>query len=494
MRPTLRLVPVCLTLFSATAAMADVTSEDVWNDMLRMSEGFGQSVTADLRRDGDTLIAENITFAFDNEEVGSGVETTIARMDFTNLNDGSVRISMPAPLVVTVTPGEDGALVTNTVMHTTVQISGDMIAAGDPDALRYSLDAGSIHMENRPVDGQVDPVGVIFTVDMEDVVSTWTSVQNGEQVSGDYAMTSSAVIYRGESIGDNGFRYDVAGQNYETKGSYAHELGEDDQSFENILATLNAEMFRTVEANTFTLNFDGDRRAKIIGTSGLSRYDASIQDGQIDYSASTVDTVVEVSSPDFPLPDAGGSLARLDMAMSMPVTPAESPAPLDMRIAIEDLSVTDSIWSMFDPSGTLSRDPATVIIDVSAMARIPEGMMTPASPPVLPEMPEISEVTLNDLTVKLAGAMIEGTGSATSQGEINGMPNMVGALDLKLTNVTTLIDQLAGMGLLPMEQAGMAQMMIGMLARPGATPGEMVAHIERTADGQILSNGMPLPF
>ena len=74
------------------------------------------------------------------------------------------------------------------------------------------------------------------------------------------------------------------------------------------------------------------------------------------------------------------------------------------------------------------------------------------------------------------------------------MPPFAGKLSLTLTGVTGLLDKLSSTGIVPPEQAMGAQMMLGMLARPGEGADVLVSEIEMREDGSVLANGAPLPF
>jgi hypothetical protein len=109
---------------------------------------------------------------------------------------------------------------------------------------------------------------------------------------------------------------------------------------------------------------------------------------------------------------------------------------------------------------------------------------------------EIHALTVNALTLAIAGARLTGAGDFTfdnaDMSTFPGMPRPEGALDLQLTGGNTLMDTLVAMGLLPEEQAMGARMMLGLFARPGSGPDSLTSRIEITPDGQLLANGQRL--
>jgi hypothetical protein len=109
---------------------------------------------------------------------------------------------------------------------------------------------------------------------------------------------------------------------------------------------------------------------------------------------------------------------------------------------------------------------------------------------------ELNALTLNSLTVRLAGAELTGEGDFTFDNSdlesFGGMPAPLGAIDLRLVGGNGLLDKLVAMGLLPQDQASGARMMMGLFARPGEGDDTLVSRIEVNEEGQVLANGQRL--
>ena len=54
------------------------------------------------------------------------------------------------------------------------------------------------------------------------------------------------------------------------------------------------------------------------------------------------------------------------------------------------------------------------------------------------------------------------------------------------------MENLVKLGFVPQEQVLGARMMLGLFARPGDEPDELVSEIAITEDGQVLANGQRL--
>jgi hypothetical protein len=111
---------------------------------------------------------------------------------------------------------------------------------------------------------------------------------------------------------------------------------------------------------------------------------------------------------------------------------------------------------------------------------------------------QLEALTVNELRLAVAGALLTGGGAFTFDNAdtttFDGMPAPDGTINLSLKGGNALLDTLVSMGLVPQDQAMMARMMTGMIARPGAEADELVSEITVRPDGTILANGAPLPF
>jgi hypothetical protein len=177
----------------------------------------------------------------------------------------------------------------------------------------------------------------------------------------------------------------------------------------------------------------------------------------------------------------------------MPIVVSDDPQDFAMLLRFDGLTASDTIWSMFDPSRALPRDPATLVVDLSGTGK----WFVDITDPALAEAPmdgvpgEVQSLTVNELRLDMVGAELTGTGDFTVDN--SSMPPVpVGAIDLQLVGGNGLIDRLVSMGALPQEQAMGARMMLGLFARPGTGADTLTSRIEFTPQGGIIANGQPL--
>jgi hypothetical protein len=224
-----------------------------------------------------------------------------------------------------------------------------------------------------------------------------------------------------------------------------------------------------------------------VGGGGMA---AAFSPDGFSYGVSSTDVSMTVTPPGLPIPIAL-SAAELGSEFGMPLAEGEQ-GPFNMGINIQDLAVDDSLWALFDPTGQLPRDPATVQLDMSGEAVVLANLVDPAAmenlngPPFLP-----NTLDLSTLLVSVAGAELRGEG-AVEWASILVNPIPVGEVTLELDGGFALLDKLVALGFVPPGQVAMVRGMAGAVAQPVGDD-QLRSEIEFT-EGGILANGLPLPF
>ena len=81
---------IALLAVSAPAAMADVTPQQVWDDLSAYMQNFGYSVTATQTETGDDLVVSDVTIAMDMPEEEGSFGIQMDEIVLTDRGDGSV--------------------------------------------------------------------------------------------------------------------------------------------------------------------------------------------------------------------------------------------------------------------------------------------------------------------------------------------------------------------------------------------------------------------
>ena len=205
---------------------------------------------------------------------------------------------------------------------------------------------------------------------------------------------------------------------------------------------------------------------------------------------------MSMSAPTIPFPQVNLGYQEASFGFQMPVGVADEPQDFSFLTRIVDLTVSDDIWAMFDPTNQLPRDPATLVIDTKGKAKLLVDIMDPAAVEAAGEAPpaELHALDITALQAKIAGAELTGSGALTFDNSdlvtYGGMPAPTGKIDLKLVGGNTLMDKLVAMGLLPEDQVMGFRMMLSMFAN--ATGEDELTSTLEFKDGGFFANGQQL--
>jgi hypothetical protein len=265
---------------------------------------------------------------------------------------------------------------------------------------------------------------------------------------------------------------------------------------ENLLADgLSVAGGYTVDSSSyvFDINADGDQFSGSF-SSGASNLTSQVSAQSIGYSGRTNDIAATIVSGVAPFPiDIG--MSAYGFNFEMPVGQSETAQPFAFGFDLVDLTVSDLIWSLFDPNNVLPRDPATIQIGLEGLARPLFDMMDPAQEEAImnSDMPfELSELTLTELNISAAGATVTGDGAFTFDNSdmqtFAPLPRPEGEVTVQINGLNGLLDNLVTMGLIPAEEMMAPRMMMGMFARSTGDD-QLETRLEITEDGQVLANG-----
>jgi hypothetical protein len=178
----------------------------------------------------------------------------------------------------------------------------------------------------------------------------------------------------------------------------------------------------------------------------------------------------------------------------MPVSKSDSPQDFSFLTRVVDFTVSEDVWGLFDPAGTLARDPATFILDLKGKGLWKQDIMDPALQMEGAEPPgELHSLDLVQVLGKAAGAEVSAAGGLTFDNTdlttFDGLPRPEGKITVNIRGVTALVDNLIALGLVSEDEAMGFRMGLAMVAKPGPGPDELVSEIE-FRQGELFTNGM----
>ena len=490
---------------AAGPALADVTAQQVWDDWKAQMAVYGETgitVGSESYENGVLTVTDlgfNVV-----EEDGSTATGTLAEIVMTENGDGTVTLTTSEEWPITITApadaeaGTEASEVALAIRHTGLA----MTVSGESGAMTYDLSAGRYAIELDSVTEAGAEVPAEALLAFNDVSGSYTSTVVGEMrdVAYDLAAASMDLLVDATNP-DDGSQFMLSGKvdgvaTQATMTMPTAPATDPEAMMQNGLAFDGGY---TTQGGSYIFEFaeaEGGPTNGTFTTEG-STFDMAASKDAISYASSATGVALEATSAAMPLP-LTLSMAEFGVNLEMPLTKTEAPAPWAMGVNMTGLDLDDQIWSMFDPSGMLPHDPATVVLDLTGTAKLLFDLMDPAQAEAMAAAPmpaQVESVNLNELNIAFGGASVTGSGAVTLDNTdmttLPGMPKPTGAIDLQLTGVNGLMDALVSMGLLPSDQVMGARMMLGMFATATGDD-QMTSRIEFTEDGQILANGQRL--
>ncbi|MFO7759466.1 MAG: DUF2125 domain-containing protein [Roseovarius sp.] len=490
--------------FSGSAVMADLTADQVWQGWTDYLDEAGYRVTSDISRSGDTLTIRGLALEMDLPDEDGGMSVRVGEIQLLEDDDGSVSVILPDTLPIAIAAIDDeGQQVTASVEI--AQQALDLTISGTPGDMDYAYTAELLTLALTGLQaGDETPEIRAAGIRLE------TMEGSSRSEPGDISRTVAQDLRAGPVTYEIDITEPGEGATMALQGTMAQVAFTGDatipESFESDdVAAAMRDGFRFAssveyENGTTTYRFEDDGDVLEGANSSVrGRIGTSMGPDGLRYGASGEEVSMAITTSDLPFP-VDLEMARLGSSITMPVMSSEAMQDYAVNLELSEFTMSDQIWSMIDPGAQLPRDPATLRVDLSGTGRLFLDLLDAAEMESLEtreRMPgEVESLTLNELTLEVAGAKLSGEGAFTFDSDdlesFEGAPAPEGTLDLRLLGGNALLEKLVGMGLVPEDQASGMRMMMGLFATPGDAEDELVSKIEVTEDGQILANGQRL--
>lgn len=489
---------------SATAALAQLAPEQVWEDWKSNLASFGYDVTGETSQTGTTLTISDLAVTMAMPEDTGSVSMLLGQVQMVGNDDGSVSVVMPVRMPIAIeTLDVEGQEVTTTLEleHQGLEIK----ASGTPDAMRYDYGANSISMGLTDlVTGGKSADVKVASIRFGDLAGTSQSAVNGDMRALTQTMTAGPVTYEidvtaPEEGGRLVFDGSVERATFDGTTWLPQKFDANDMAA-NLSAGFRFDSRFEYQAGSSAYRFE-DGSNVIEGTQGSESgaLMAAIGPDGLRYGGEGRKSTIAMTGTDLPFP-VTLEMARAGFEIIMPVAKSEVAQDFGLKLDLSDFTMSEMIWSLFDPASKLPRDPATIAIDLSGKGRLFFDLLDPTTASKLEAenvVPgEVEALDLNNLALSLAGAQLTGKGAFVfDQSDLtsfDGMAAPEGGVDLELVGGNTLLDRLVELGILPPEQATGVRMMMGLFATPGEGEDKLTSRIEFTEDGQVLANGQRL--
>ena len=489
-------ITTALVTLSASPALADLTAAQVWADWQAFATRNGYELSAASEaQSGSILTVSGVTMV-----ISDGTTTTsgdLGEFTFTERGDGTVSVDLPANWPLTFSGvNSDGVDFTTTMNLAHNGLS--MVASGTPEQTLYTYSAPSVSLTSDGFTSGGETIPMDLDVTMSNLSGEYEIIDgdaasirsdmNAATVAANFSATDTEGT--GDTVTLVANISDLVSTSNGTMSSLTAMSGLGDM----VAQGLSSEGRVSYKNATYQFSGSGEGQDFQLNAGAAEGVlDVSVGEEGLSYGGTNTGITVNVVSSQMPLPDASLAMDSSTWKFDMPVAVSEEPQDFALLLKLEGLTASDMLWSMFDPSNVLPRDPAALIVDLAGKG----NWLVDITDPALAETPidgapgEIQALTVRELRLDLAGAELTGTGDLTFNNDA--MPPVpVGAINLQLIGGNTLLDKLVSMGLMPQEQAMGMRMMLGIFATPGAGDDTLTSTIEFTPEGGILANGQPL--
>lgn len=488
---------LCSALVSF-AAQADVTPEQVWQDWQDMSGAYGQTYKAEaVGREGDTLVVKNLNIHMD--EGGTVIDGTLAEIRFREVGDGTVAVTTSESYPISiVTKGDQGT--PDKTADITVSMPGlSMIASGSEGDTQYDYTADQITVTITGKEGAVQVFDA--SIGMSGVSGDYSLVTGDNDAKDIETNMLVEMMTMSANADDNGsnakINASLADFDLQMTGNILNP-----EAMVNMAKALQdgfmADMTMSYGASEISIDaMDNGKPTKVAAKAdeGGFAFDMSL-DG-MGYSVFGKGAEMTISGADIPFPELKLAYSDAEIGFHMPVVKSDSPVPFSLITRLVDLSISDEIWGMVDPTGQLPRDPATLVVDASGTVKLTQDILDEAAMAEAGDAApgELYSLDLSELKLKVAGAELTGTGALTFDNTdmvtFQGMPAPTGKVDLALQGGNGLLDKLIAMGLVPEDQAMGFRMMTAMFAKKGEGEDSLTSTLE-FKDKHFFANGQQL--
>ena len=490
-------------LLGTTAGFADVTNADVWENWQGYMTSMGYEVTANESVSGNILTITDVKMAMDFAIGDDNMVAALPEIQFTEQSDGSVRVTIPKKTIIDL----DLTLETGEAVSASIGYSQDgldMIVTGDPDNFNYAYSAKVLDMtlDHLTVDEEVIGADLAKAqVSLMDVNGNST-ISTSELRAYSQAVTIGAIKYNAAFFDpESGGKLKIGGAINDLVSDSTGTIPNTGINAQDVVAMLDAGFAvkgaLTYQAGNMDIAFDGPDGAGTATTSSTGGEVAfEMGSNGMSYNVGQKNLAVSALVPDVPLPITL-IMAESKFNLAMPLRKSDEEQDFAFGFTMGDFTVSDMLWSMFDPAANLPRNPATFAVDLSGKAKVLFDFFDPDQAAALESSGaapgELNALSLNSLVVDAVGARLTAAGDFTFDNtdlvSFDGMPRPTGGIDLKLVGGNGLLDNLVNMGILPEQQAMGARMMMGLFARAGTEPDTVTSKIEINDAGHILANG-----
>ena len=489
---------VCAAALALTGAIpaTAITPQEVSDSLKAYYEGAGLTYFIGSQdQSSNSLTQNNIEMSFDMPEDRGVIKLTIDWFKLSDVGGGKVEVTTAETARFSVDTKSSSDKDVNIQGHITLKDFLTLVS-GATDDMMVDYKVGLAEIATDKMTGGKGDVEGVVAVAISDMASLFhitkaadkSRTMDGTTKSGPITFTADLKKPGGGGVftvsstidGISGVASMTMPEHIDFKNPLSSGMAYD-QVYDLGKSTIDANFDDGGDTFAMTSSSEGGRFAGVMSASGVS------------YDISQKGVAMNMSASKLPIPSISLAYDEFSFGLGVPLKKSDTPSDVRLLTSIRGLMVGEEIWSMVDPGKSLSRDPATIVIDLVGKVMLltdlsnPENLKDLKGPPAIPV-----SVALNELTAIFAGAVLIGSGAVRFNMEntesAGGMPQPIGEVNLRLKGGFGLMDKLVELGLVPPDAAMGIRAMSGAFAKPVGDD-ELESKIELTEDGGILANG-----
>ncbi|RRH70210.1 DUF2125 domain-containing protein [Falsigemmobacter faecalis] len=490
---SLQTVPLLAALLCpGNAAFAGLTAEGLWHDWKASAERAGLT----LQAEGHHLKDGALQLTGLSLGVSNGARLQLSQIELTSKPDGSVEIR-PGTLSLRGLDSLDAAL--PQLNHSGLSVTATEPAAG---GIRYSYQAAEFSLSYDVTIGPAD---------------TGRAAQSRVALTGlrgSFSDRPGALHHYALDLKASRFLSEMRLTGAGTKATTPPLSRSDTEGLalrgelilpQSVLpgSIVDAASFRAALMAGLSVSFDAAQGI----TLGEGRDDAfplpyamalrsEPASGRIALSKAALSLSVESAALDFHITTPLGpapmdvSFGGARFALTLPATARDTAAPYGLKIGVQDLSMSETAWAVFDSGRVLLRDPLQLDLDLNGkmrfdLATATSGQAEAGDPDdfIRPET-----LTLRKALLSVAGARFEAEGAFRFDAAARTL-SPVGQAHIAMSGVERLIRALTTLGVLAQENSGIATGMLRSFTKPGPGVDSWISAIKTLPDGSVTLNG-----
>lgn len=490
---------IALSTAVATPVLADVTAADVWANQQAFFGAMGVTLSGALS--GGDLVAPQMNMVLPFGAASFQVSTD-ATVSLSENSDGTVTITYPSPMAITIKGGapNEGAFEADMVMtHDDYTI----IASGDAGDIAYQSTSTNLRFQSDDLtlEGSEEEI----TIDGFMTLDSWTGTS---QVTEGDVITYSAQSDTGMTVVEFTFGIDnvlsTSKQTAQpTQTLVALSLPAGGSDLMNLSAAMRSgltALFENTSQGTSSesvVMLDGETMNRQVTSTGAQTAAIAMTKDGLTLTAEASDFTLLMNDPLILPADLEFAIAGVTAAYDLPLNAAEDAQDFRLATSLTGVTMGDVIWGLFDPTAQLPRDAADVSFDVTGtgtngmdLLDFAAWMQMSGTPPI-----EIDAVTIENLRIAAVGAEATAVGAMTFDWTdfetFPGFARPEGQVTVNLSGANALMDRLTAMGLFAEADLMMPRMMLGMFATPVGDD-QVESLIEVNSEGHLLANGQRL--